>query len=323
MKVGSYDFSASPWWVWLVVVGIIAASLLGVYLADKHPKYESPLFGPEEVNAKSAWHKPYWVRYIGAALLSVLAATMTLGLLGNVQTTKEVVVTLKNVALAVDCSQSMTGTDMDPTGKTTRIKYMVDDIVGALKSISPDINFGVYCFSADVELVTPITPDRQYVIAAVEGLSASKTGGTLIGAGTQRAYDALAQAGGGAVVVVTDGSQFIPTSSSDKQKMRLEDVVANIKDKTVISTVAYGNPDSVDDPPDTELLKAIAQEGHGFFARAQNPGELEQALMKVNETSTSQTITTALFPGNAWMILVVLLCAAFFIYILWIIIDRP
>ena len=321
MKMFNLDFSATPPWVWVVVLGVLVLGGLGIRWAIQNPRHVCYTFGPEDVNSQPRWYQMDWARIVGGTMVVVFAALSVLGWLGNVQTTKTEVLSTRNVALAMDCSKSMTSGDMDPTGKISRIQYAIDDTAKALEQAPADINFGVYCFGAKAWRVAPITPDREFVIEAVKSMSVSKKGGTLMGAGVQRASDALAQAGGGMIVVVSDGAEFVPAGSSEK--LRFEEVAKAVtKQGDTVSTVAYGNPATVDDPPDIKLLQDTASKSGGFFAEAQKPGELAAALSQVEKSSAAQTVTSELFGEDEWWIPALALVFMIITYLLLLVKSR-
>lgn len=321
MKIGMFDLSATPWWVWLMFLIIMAGGWLGISWAANHPRHTCETFGPEDVNSQPNWYAMNKGRAVGGMALALVAALCTIGLLGNIQTSKKEQLATRNVVLAFDCSQSMTSTDMDPQGKITRIQIAINDTVNALNEAPEDINFGVYCFGAETVRVSPITPDREYVVTAVEKMSVSKEGGTLMGAGVQRALDALAQAGGGMVIVVSDGAEFVPVTSTEK--LRFNDAVNHaIEQGDVVSTVAYGNAANVNDPPDIKLLQKAATNTGGYFAEAQKPGELADALNQVEKSSTSQTVSSPLFADSERWIPAILLLISILAYYLLVIAGR-
>jgi hypothetical protein len=321
MKLFNLDFSATPWWAWVLVVALVGVGWLGIRWASHNPRHRCDTFGPEAVNSQPRWYKTDWSRYVGGMMLVVVAALSTLGLVGNVQVTKNEELSTRNVVLAMDCSKSMTSGDMDPTGKISRIQYTINDTVAVLGEAPADINFGVFCFGAETVRISPITPDREFVIEAVKGMSVSEEGGTLMGAGVQRALDALAQAGGGMVVVVSDGAEFVPAGSSEK--LRFDDAVQKaVEQGDIVSTVAYGDPTTVDDPPDIKLLQNAASQSGGFYAEAQKPGELAAALSQVEKSSTAQMVTSELFGGSEKWIPALVLVAMLAAYGLLIIKSR-
>lgn len=321
MKIGSFDLSATPWWVWLLAGVIVVAGWLGIRWAANHPRHTCETFGPEDVNNQPSWYKTNKGRVIGGMALTLVAALCTVGLLGNIQTSKEEQLSTRNVVLAFDCSRSMTSTDMDPKGKITRVQIAINDTVTALNEAPKDINFGVFCFGAETVRVAPITPDREFVVDAVKEMSVSKEGGTLMGAGVQRALDALAQAGGGMVIVVSDGAEFVPVTSTEK--LRFNDAVKHATTQgDIVSTVAYGNAANVNDPPDITLLQKAAANTGGYFAEAQKPGELADALNQVEAATTSQTVSSALFADTERWIPAILLFISVLAYYLLVIAGR-
>ena len=256
-----------------------------------------------------------WRRRIPAALLAGGFAVLGVGA-ARPQVTVPVPSSSATILLALDISGSMCSTDVNPNRITAAEKATSDFITS--QGGGPRI--GLVTFAGTAGLLVPPTHDTQALLHALDGLSTSR--GTAIGQGILTSLDAIAQAdpgvaptgartknnGGGAgyaddaIVVLTDGAytQGVDPLTAARQAANRHVRVFTIGFGTthpaplVCAGSQFGgfggfggfigghNPLVADDA----ALKRIAATTGATFYRAQDAGQLQDALSNLPGTFT-------------------------------------
>jgi Ca-activated chloride channel homolog len=203
------------------------------------------------------------------------------------------------VVLCIDTSGSMASTDVTPTRSDASREAALTFINGV-----PDgTRIGLVAFAATAIPLGPLTDDRNAAREALAQLPAPN-GGTAIGDALDAAAKMLPPAGRRAIVLVTDG---VNNAGSDP----LEVAAAIGAQGISIFTVGIGTNGSgliipgtdTDAELDEEALGAIAQSGHGTYARVGDAGALTARLgslarMTINERRrVDYTVPCALAAG--------------------------
>src|SRR5206468_9794278 len=89
------------------------------------------------------------------------------------------------IILALDVSQSMRQTDIDPS----RIEAAQAAALSFVRSQKPNTQIGIVAFAGYAELVQPPTSDQEALQNAVESLTTAR--GTAIGSGILKSLDAI------------------------------------------------------------------------------------------------------------------------------------
>jgi Ca-activated chloride channel family protein len=188
------------------------------------------------------------------------------------------------IVLCIDTSGSMASTDVAPTRSDASREAALTFINGV-----PDgTRVGLVAFAATAIPLGPLTADRNAAREALTQLPAPN-GGTAIGDALDAAAKMLPPSGRRAIVLVTDG---VNNAGSDP----LEVAAAIGAQGIEIFTVGIGTNGSgqiipgtdTDAELDEEALGAIAQSGHGTYARVGDAGALTARLgslarMTINE----------------------------------------
>ena len=270
-----------------------------------------------------------WRRRIPAALLVGGFAVLGVGT-ARPQVTVPVPSTSATIMLALDISGSMCSTDVDPNRITAAEKATSDFI----SSQAGGPRIGLVTFAGTAGLLVPPTHDTQTLLHALDGLTTSR--GTAIGQAILTSLDVIAQADPGvaptgartgknggagyaddAIVVLTDGAntQGVDPLTAARQAANRHVRVFTIGFGTthpaplVCDGLQFGggfggfggfgggrNPLIADDA----ALKRIAGTTGAMFYRAQNAGQLQDALANLPGTFTiihKRLDTAALFAG--------------------------
>lgn len=224
-----------------------------------------------------------WVRHL-AVVLSLIALTALVGAAGRPQGIEQVPRERATIILVMDISQSMQAIDVRPT----RIEAAKQAAVTFLKSLPAGFNVSVVALWGTPNIVAPPTVDRGAVERVINALQLRDS--TAIGDGIKVALQALEQApksddgsvAPGAIVLLSDGQN---TSGSDPGSAAVEAKQKNVP----IFTIAYGTSTGYVDidgqrepvPPDTQLLKQIAETSGGAAYTAESAGQLDDVYRRV------------------------------------------
>lgn len=126
-----------------------------------------------------------WKRHLPVGLLLGSMAVLALAS-ARPQVERDVPIERTSIILALDVSQSMCATDVDPN-RLTVAQQAARDFVDAQ---ADGARMGLVVFSGSAQLVVPPTDDREALRAAIDALTTSR--GTAIGAAIIKGLDAIA-----------------------------------------------------------------------------------------------------------------------------------
>lgn len=179
------------------------------------------------------------------------------------------------VVIAIDTSGSMAGAPM------TAAKDAVRQLVGVLTQRDP---VAILAFSSKAEVVAPFGVDRAATNGAVQGLNA--TGDTALYQAVEGASELAAGAGGGVVVLISDGEDTSGPPAG--------------RETTLRSTVARGTPVfvfGVGSAVDAPYLRSLAEVSGGRYEAVATADGLRRILSDLGRTlATSTTIEVAVPP---------------------------
>ncbi|HEY9291279.1 MAG TPA: VWA domain-containing protein [Microlunatus sp.] len=226
-----------------------------------------------------------WRRHLAVALSILSLITLTAAFAtpqAEVQVRRE----RATVVLVIDSSRSMAATDVKPNrleAAKTAAKSFVD-------KLPAKYNVSVVSMAGSVSILVPPTLDHQNVNRAIDTIELQDS--TAIGEGIDTALRAIDQApkdpknpkqkAPGAIVMLSDGENT--TGRSPQQ------AAAEAKQRKVpIYTIAYGTENGYVDldkkrytvPPDTELMKEIAQTTGGRTFAADSLSELNKVYENI------------------------------------------
>jgi Ca-activated chloride channel family protein len=186
------------------------------------------------------------------------------------------------VALCIDTSGSMSATDVEPTRADAALRA-----ARAFIDAVPDgTRISIVAFSSSAAIVMPASDDKDAVREALDRIP-PPNGGTAIGDALTIAARSLPPVRHRAIVLVTDG---INNQGSD-----LLAVAPQIgRSGTTIDTVGIGTsgsglliPGTAEEADlDEGALRAVAQAGHGAYARVSDADGLAKRLSDLARTST-------------------------------------
>jgi Ca-activated chloride channel homolog len=222
---------------------------------------------------------PWTALLAGAWALAV--ACMGIALAGP-HVTAPVAVRDGAVALCIDTSGSMSATDVQPTRADAALRAARAFIDGV-----PDgTRISIVAFSSSAAIIMPASDDKDAVREALERIP-PPNGGTAIGDALTVAARSLPPVRHRAIVLVTDG---VNNQGSDPLAVAPQIGGSG----TTIDTVGIGTSDSgllipgttEEADLDETALRAVAQAGHGAYARVGDADALAKRLSDLARTST-------------------------------------
>jgi Ca-activated chloride channel family protein len=220
------------------------------------------------------------------------------------------------VVLVVDISQSMAATDVQPT----RLDAAKTAAIAFVKQLPARYNLAIVGLSGSPSVRLPPTTDRVQAQQAITSLGLQDS--TAIGEGIYTALAALQMAprgtddspAPGAIILLSDGENTAgraPAQAAAEAR----------KAATPVYTIAYGSQNGYVDldgkrepvPPDTELLKAVADATGGRSYTAEDAGQLDRVYENIGSEVGQVPVekeTTALWAGYGLAFAVVAALAA-------------
>ncbi|MDV6013620.1 VWA domain-containing protein [Haloechinothrix sp. LS1_15] len=261
-----------PWW--LVLLGLVAALVLGLVLAMRRRSRYAIAFTDTELLRSVMPRRPGWRRHLPPALMLLGITALTLGLAEPaIRTTGSVPERL--VVLAVDVSPSMMATDVPPT----RFEVMDDAVRTFVDDLPTEVHLGLVSFAGTARVEVAPTREHEAIVDAMEQLEF-------------RSNTSLAQA-------VLTSLTAIETAASPAERLPASIVLLSDGDSNVepplptgieaardaevpVSTIALGTPDGVITlsgdrvpvPVATDELSRLAEETGGAATDAASQEEL-------------------------------------------------
>lgn len=274
-----------------------------------------------EVLRTVAQQEPARRRYLPPALF-LLALGVCLAALARPHVAATATRPEANVILVIDTSGSMFASDVQPT----RLAAAQEAVGRFLDRLPERYRVGVVAFSSDVQVVAPLTRNREAVREAVRYLYPGR--GTAIGDALGRAVELAREAGGApsagnaadptrpltAILLLSDGFQTRGVLQP------LEGAAQAKRASIPVYTVALGTPEgrvtffdqdgfsrTIPVPPDPETLRAIAELTGGRFFPATSGARLNavyEALGSRLGRYPTRREATSLFLGAGAALLV-------------------
>ena len=190
-----------------LVVLLVVPLLLGAYLwqlrrqRKQAVRYSSVSLIRDALPRRSRWRRHVPVALFLTSLVGLALAT------ARPEVSREVPLGRTSIILALDVSRSMCATDVVPN-RLSVAKEAAHDFV---KDQPAGTRIGIVAFAGFAELLVPPTTDKSKLTDAIDGLTTAS--GTVIGAATLKAIDAIAAVNPDVAPVGTDvGAGTAPTA---------------------------------------------------------------------------------------------------------------
>ena len=286
---------------WLLFFLVIVAGLVGLYVtAQMARRRRLQQFANTELLDSVAPHRPSPWRHAPAALLGISLLLCTIALAGptydqRLPRNRAVVV------LAIDVSQSMKATDVEPS----RLAAAQEASKKFVDELTPGINLGVIAYAGTATVMVSPTTNRDASRRAIDNLQVADR--TATGEAIFTALSSIATVGaviGGGdtppparIVLFSDGKETVP-NNPDNPKGAFT-AARTAKDQGVpISTISFGtkngtvevNDERVPVPVDDEMMKKIANLSGGESYTASNIDELNKVYATLQDQIGYETV---------------------------------
>jgi Ca-activated chloride channel family protein len=287
---------------WFFVVLLFVAGLAAFYVIMQFARQKRILrFANMELLESVAPKRPNRWRHLSAILLICSLVLLTIAMAGP-QNDVRVPRNRAVVMLAIDVSQSMRATDIEPSrlaAAQVAAKQFADQLTAG-------INLGLIAYAGTATVLVSPTTNREATKTAIDKLQlADRTAtGEAIFTALQAIATVGAVIGGGEdgppparIVLMSDGKETVP-SNPDNPKGAFT-AARTAKDQGVpISTVSFGTPYGyveINDqrqpvPVDDETLKKIAELSDGNAYNASSLEQLKEVFTSLQDQIGYETV---------------------------------
>jgi Ca-activated chloride channel family protein len=284
--------------LWLLL--LVAALLVGYVVVQRQRRPYAVRFTNVDLLASVAPRHPGWRRHLAAGA-SLLALTLTVMAFAKPARTVEVPRETATVMLALDVSNSMKATDVEPT----RLRAAQRAVETFVDTLPKRFRLGLVLFAGSVQVAVPPTHERARVRTAVNNIELQPA--TAIGEALFASLSAIRQAPAegnrtppARIVLLSDGD----TNAGRPNAMGVE---AAKRAGVRVSTIAFGTDEGtilLDGeqnavPVNRDALREIAQATDGTYAEAVT----EKGLRRTYENIGSQLARRSQFrPVTMWFV---------------------
>ena len=287
---------------WFFLFLLFVAGLIALYVITVRARQKRVLrFANMELLESVAPQRPNRWRHLSAILLIGSMVLLTIAMAGP-QNDVRIPRNRAVVMLAIDVSQSMRATDIEPSrlaAAQVAAKQFADQL-------TPGINLGLIAYAGTATVLVSPTTNREATKIAIDKLQlADRTAtGEAIFTALQAIATVGAVIGGGEdgppparIVLMSDGKETVP-SNPDNPKGAFT-AARTAKDQGVpISTVTFGTPYGYVDindqrqpvPVDDETLKKIAELSDGNAYSASTLEQLKEVFTSLQDQIGYETI---------------------------------
>ena len=280
------------WPLALLALLVVPALLLAYVVARRRPSRYALTFTNMDMLASVIDRSGAWRRWVPPALFLLALAASAVALARPKMDTR-VTREQATIVLAIDQSGSMLADDIQPT----RLQAAQAAVSKFLDRLPPKFRVGMVAFSGDVQVVAPVTRDRELVKSAIGSLTPQR--GTAIGDAVARAAELGRDAVGPAperrlavysaaepsdtepvaVLLLSDGFQTAG-------QLTVQDGLAKAKQLDVpVYSIALGTDEGllnfgvrqIPVPPDRDALREIATQTGGKYFDAVTSKALDAA----------------------------------------------
>ncbi|HEX2284301.1 MAG TPA: VWA domain-containing protein [Mycobacterium sp.] len=287
------------WWFLLFLIVVVV--LIGWYfVAQIARRRRLQQFANAELLDSVAPKRPSSWRHVPPVLLAISLLLCTIALAGPTYD-KRLPRNRAVVLLAIDVSQSMRATDVEPS----RLAAAQEASKQFVNELTPGINLGVIAYAGTATVLVSPTTNRDASRRAIDNLQVADR--TATGEAIFTALSSISTVGaviGGGdeppparIVLFSDGKETQP-SNPDNPKGAYT-AARTAKDQGVpISTISFGTPhgsvdvneERVPVPVDDEMMKKIAELSGGESYTASNLEELKEVYSTLQDQIGYETV---------------------------------
>jgi Ca-activated chloride channel family protein len=313
------------WWFLFFLIAVLA--LIGLYFfAQIARRRRLQQFANTELLDSVAPKRPTFWRHVPAVLLAISLLLCAIALAGPTYD-QRLPRNRAVVMLAIDVSQSMKATDVEPS----RLAAAQEASKKFVDELTPGINLGVIAYAGTATVMVSPTTNRDASRRAIDNLQVADR--TATGEAIFTALSSISTVGaviGGGdepppahIVLFSDGKETAP-SNPDNPKGAYTAARAAKDQGVPISTISFGTPtgsvevngERVPVPVDDKMMKKIAELSGGDSYTASNLDELNKVYSTLQDQIGYETVRGEATSG--WLRLAALLAAVAAVASLWI-----
>ncbi|MCV7279465.1 VWA domain-containing protein [Mycolicibacterium flavescens] len=304
------------WWFLLFLIVVAALAAMYVVAQIRRRRRLQQFANTELLDSVSTTRPSRW-RHVPAALLAVALLLCTIALAGPTHD-QRLPRNRAVVVLAIDVSQSMNATDVEPN----RLAAAQEASKKFVDELTPGINLGVISFAGTATVLVSPTTNRDASRRAIENLQVAER--TATGEAILTALSSISTVGaviGGGdepppahIVLFSDGKETVP-NNPDNPKGAFTAARAAKDQGVPVSTISFGTPNGsvevngerVPVPVDDEMMKKIANLAGGEAYTAENLEELNKVYTTLQDQIGYETVRGEATTG--WLRLAALVAA--------------
>jgi Ca-activated chloride channel family protein len=279
---------------WRLVFLIVPVLLAIAYVVRQRARQKYAVrFTSVDLLASVAPRRPGWQRHLPAVGLLAAVVLLVFGIARPAQATK-VARERGTVIIALDTSESMGATDVDPN----RLDAAKQAATRFVDSLPQGLQVGLLSFDQEASMVVSPTSDRDAVVSGISQLQLGP--GTATGPAISLALQSIAsqpKAADGTtppavIVLMSDGTPTIGTGDLSPAEAVTQATTAAKAASVPINTIAFGTPDGTVNvqgqdhpvPADPAAMAQIARDTGGETFDAETADQLTQTYSKIATT---------------------------------------
>ncbi|WP_018634982.1 VWA domain-containing protein [Parafrankia elaeagni] len=266
-------------WLWLFVL-VAALTAAYIVLSRRRRVYAARMSSTAMLSSVLPRRPQWWRRHVPAALLLLALAGLVISLARPARA-ERVPRERATIILAIDVSNSMAATDIQPT----RLEAAKQGAEAFVDQLPPRINLGLVSFAGSAAVLVPASTDREAIRSGIRGLQLGPA--TAVGEGIFASLQAITTAGQrmsdegqppppAAIVLLSDGE-------TTRGRPNTQAATAARDAEIPVDTIAYGTSDGSLDvggqeipvPVNEDALRELAEQTGGSYHRATSGDELE------------------------------------------------
>ena len=221
-----------------------------------------------------------------AIILNVLMFSLIIFLISGLTLIKEVESSLFSFVIAVDSSQSMGATDIDPN----RLESAKRGSISFIESLPEESKIGIVSFAGNTYIENELTTDKKELKKSINEINIIEFGGTDVFEAISISINLLEGQENKAVILFSDGQVNIGDINEVIELARQSRIVIN----TIgVGTSEGGLTNYGISQLDEDTLKKIAENTDGTFFKVGSNKEMEDVFKQL-APSTSRTSATDL-----------------------------
>jgi Ca-activated chloride channel homolog len=305
------------WPLALLALALVPLAVTAYVLFQRRRARYAMRFTNLDLLANVVDRSPRWRRHVPPVLFLLALAALIVGVArpqAVVKTPQE----QATVVLAMDVSNSMDATDVEPT-RLAAAKRAARTFV---ENAPEELRIGLVAFGSEARVAAAPTEDRAQVETAIDLLEPQ--GGTAIGDAIAAASRLRTQGEGQlasqrdapplVVLLLSDGAPspdtlnpLLAARSARADGVRVYTVALGTDEGTITLTDPFGNEEVVPVPPDRETLSQIADVTGGAFFEAPDDDQLERVYAELGSQigfeEEKRDITFAFAAGGTVLLL--------------------